>query len=149
MQTEFRNHFEGTSELQLLLDPRAGLAIIDANQAYREATLTGAGICGRPMFEVFPDNPDDPGADGVSNLFASLRNTALRGQPQSMRVQRYDVRNADGVFVERYWRPTNTPIFGAGDRLIYLLHHVEDVTAAVLAARAFQPRQELVTDKSR
>ncbi len=89
---------------------------------------------------MFPDNPDNPTADGVSNLFSSLRNTALRGQPQTMPIQRYDVRNAEGMFVERYWRPVNTPIFGEG-RLIYLLHHVEDATAEVLSARITAPRR--------
>lgn len=140
MQGAFRDEFEASSQLQLLIDPRAGLRIIDANEAYRAATLTGTEICGNPMFEVFPDNPDDPTADGVSNLFSSLRNTALLGQPQTMRIQRYDVRNAEGVFVERYWRPVNTPIFDAG-RLIYLLHSVQDVTEEVLAARVPAPRR--------
>lgn len=139
MQSQLRNQFETSSQLQLLIDPRAGLHIIDANEAYRTATLTGAGICGNPMFEVFPDNPGDPMADGVSNLFTSLCNTALLSRPQTMRVQRYDVRNAEGTFVERYWRPINTPIFDEG-RLIYLLHSVEDVTEDVLAARASTPR---------
>lgn len=42
-------------------------------------------------------------------------------------IQRYDVRYASGHFVERYWQPVNTPIFDAKGRLVYLLHHVEEV----------------------
>ena len=34
-------------------------------------------VIGRPLFEVFPDNPEDPGATGVRNLRASLGGTRL------------------------------------------------------------------------
>jgi hypothetical protein len=136
IQGRFRNAFEDGDGLQLLIDPRPGLRIIDANQAYRDATLTGTEIFGQGMFDVFPDNPGDPAADGVSNLFTSLRNATLLGAPQVMNIQRYDVRNAAGVFVERYWRPVNTPIFGPDERLSFILHHVENVTEEVQAARA-------------
>jgi hypothetical protein len=50
-----------------------------------------------------------------------------------MAIQRYDIRDPDGQFVERYWQPVNTPIFDESGRLIYLLHWVEDVTEQVLS----------------
>jgi hypothetical protein len=53
-----------------------------------------------------------------------------------MSVLRYDVRNADGVFVERHWRPVNTPLHNEDGRLIYLMHMVDEVTAEILTARA-------------
>lgn len=45
-----------------------------------------------------------------------------------MAVQRYDIRDASGTFLERYWQPINTPIHDAHGELVFLLHHVEDVT---------------------
>jgi hypothetical protein len=54
-----------------------------------------------------------------------------------MKVQRYDVRDAAGDFAERHWRPINTPIFDDTGRLLYLLHHVADVTAEHLRAASF------------
>lgn len=77
---------------------------------------------------MFPDNPDDPLADGVSNLYASLRIVAQTGRPHAMAVQRYDIRDPDGSFVERYWQPINSAIVDEDGRLTFLLHHVEDVT---------------------
>jgi PAS domain-containing protein len=113
----------------LALDPRPGLHIIDINDAYGHATLTGrTGVIGRPIFEVFPDNPDDPLAEGVSNLYASLRAAVDSRRPNTMPIQRYDIRDADGRFIERYWRQLNIPVFDSKDRLSYLLHRVEDVT---------------------
>jgi hypothetical protein len=45
-----------------------------------------------------------------------------------MSVQRYDVRDALGKFVERYWYVINTPLFDQEGHLIYLMIHAEDVT---------------------
>ena len=89
-------------------------------------------LAGQRLFEAFPDNPDDPSADGVSNLYASLKLAEETGRAHAMPVQRYDIRDPTGKFVERYWRLVNKPVLGESSRLIYLLHHVEDVTSEVL-----------------
>ncbi|WP_246720238.1 PAS domain-containing protein [Rhizobium leguminosarum] len=128
----FRDSFEHSSIPHLLLDPRKGLHIVDINAAYAMATLTSAAkVAGSCMFDVFPDNPSDEEADGVSNLHASLKLAAEEGVPNAMRIQRYDVRDASGLFVTKFWKPVNTPIFDAEGRLLYLLHQVEDVTEAI------------------
>ncbi|MDA9473789.1 hypothetical protein XI03_04515 [Bradyrhizobium sp. CCBAU 65884] len=124
----------------MLLDPGPGLVIVDVNDAYAAATLTSrAEIVGRSLFEMFPDNPDDPLADGVSNLYSSLRIVGETGRAHAMAIQRYDIRDPGGTFVERHWQPINSPIHDTTGHLVYLLHHVEDVTAQVtaqVAARA-------------
>jgi PAS domain-containing protein len=131
---QLRPSFETSDHPYMLIDPGPGLKIIAVNSAYARATFSDRdAIAGKPLFEVFPDNPEIAGADGVSNLFASLRTVVETGQPHAMEVQRYDVRDASGTFVERYWQPINTPVHDADGRLICLLHHVEDVTADVLA----------------
>ena len=130
---EFSRLFEAAEENYLLLDPRPGLRIVDVNEAYANATMTSRnGIPGERMFDVFPDNPADPLADGVSNLFRSLKRVAETRKPHTMAIQRYDVRDQQGDFVVRYWRPVNLPIFSAAGDLVRLLHQVEDVTAEVL-----------------
>ncbi len=126
----FQRDFESSPSPHLLLDPGPGLHIVDINRAYASATMTSpAKIAGERLFEVFPDNPDDPAADGVSNLFTSLKTAAETKSPDEMAVQRYDVRDASGRFVLRYWKPVNTPILNDEGELLFLLHHVEDVTA--------------------
>ncbi len=77
--------------------------------------------------------PADLTADGVSNLFASLKRVIEAGAPDMMPVQHYDVRGPDGVFVTKFLKRVNHPIFDSEGRLIYLLHHVEDVTDIVLS----------------
>ena len=100
----FQRDFEASSKPYLLLDPRPGLHVVDVNDAYRRATMThGRGIAGEGLFDAFPDNPGEPSADGVPNLYASLSLVVQTGRPHRMAIQRYDIRDESGLFVERYW----------------------------------------------
>jgi PAS domain-containing protein len=135
VRRQIQAEFDLSPHPYMLLDPGPGLQIVDVNDAYASATLTRrADVVGKSLFEIFPDNPEDEFADGVSNLYASLRTVAQTGQPHAMAVQRYDIRDTSGQFVERHWQPINTPIHDAEGHLIFLLHHVEDVTEEVVSS---------------
>ncbi len=72
---DFQTLFESAPGCYLVLTP--DLTIVAASDAYLRATKTErAQILGRPLFEVFPDNPDNPQADGVSKLRASFARVA-------------------------------------------------------------------------
>ena len=118
----------------LVLDP--DLIIVGVTDAYLRATLTARGqIIGRPLFEAFPDNPNDPAASGTRNLRASLQTVLRTGAPHAMPVQKYDVRRPDSnEFEERYWKPLNTPIV-IDSKVAYIIHSVEDVTSLVRLER--------------
>ncbi len=114
-----------SDESYLVIDPRPGLHVLDLNDAYAAATLTVRHrAAGEKMFELFPDNPDAPEAQGVANLFDSLQRAAQTGLAHAMAPQRYDVRDESGCFVPCTWLPTNTPVYDENGNLIYLLHHV-------------------------
>ncbi|WP_440639352.1 hypothetical protein ACSHT2_33700 [Bradyrhizobium sp. PUT101] len=69
LREQFLSDFNRSPHPYMLLDPGPGLQIVDINVAYAKATLTDRGsVVGRSLFEVFPDHPDEPLADGVSNL---------------------------------------------------------------------------------
>ncbi|MBI5127962.1 MAG: PAS domain-containing protein [Rhodopseudomonas palustris] len=131
---QLRPRFETSEQAYMLIDPGPGLKIIDINDAYGRITFTDRHeISGKPLFDVFPDNPAIATADGVSNLYASLRTVVDTGQPHAMAVQRHDIRDPCGTFVERYWLAINTPVHEGDGRLLCLQSHIEDVTAEVLA----------------
>jgi PAS domain S-box-containing protein len=108
------------------------LSIVAASDAYLRATMTKRDdILGRGVFEVFPDNPDDPGATGVRNLRASLRRVLTEKCPDTMAVQKYDIRRPEsegGGFEERYWSPVNAPVLAPDGEVSCIIHRVEDVT---------------------
>lgn len=74
---------------------------------------TRSGIVGRLLFDVFPDNPDDPLADSIRNTRASMNRVLQSRVADTMVVQRHDVRRPQsegGGFEVRYWSPINSPI---------------------------------------
>lgn len=118
------------------------LAIFAASRSYLEATGRDLDeLVGRHMFDAFPDNPDDPRADGVANLSDSLERVMRSGRSHNMIVQRYDVasRHHGGQFVEKTWIPVNRPLHDRRGRVIGVYHHVEDVTELGLLARTPAP----------
>ncbi len=119
--------------MYLVLTP--DFTIVAVSDAYLRATMTQREeILGRGLFEVFPDNPDDPTADGVSNLRASLGRVLQHHVPDPMAVQKYDIRRpeaAGGGFEVRYWSPVNSPVCGEGGEITAIIHRVEDVTEFV------------------
>jgi len=136
---DFKALFESVPGLFLVLTPDEPFTIVAASDAYLRATLTDrAGVLGRGLFEVFPDNPEDPTATGVANLRASLRRVLVTRAADTMPVQKYDIGRPDaGGFEERYWSPFNTPVLGPGGDVVQIIHRVEDVTEFVrLTARA-------------
>jgi PAS domain S-box-containing protein len=129
-RAELNSLFESLPGLYLVLTP--DFRIVAASDAYLKATMTTReGIVGRGLFEMFPDNPDDPAATGVANLRASLDRVRRTAAPDTMAIQRYDVPRPGGGFEERYWSPINSPVLGAEHEIKYIIHRVEDVTAFV------------------
>ena len=130
---DFRSLFESAPGCYLVLDPE--LVIVAVSDAYLHATMTRReDILGRGLFEVFPDNPDDPDATGVGNLRASLDRVRHGRVSDTMAVQKYDIRRPEaegGGFEIRYWSPLNTPVLRADGDLAYIIHRVEDVTEFV------------------
>ena len=130
---DFRALFESVPGLFLVLTP--DFTIVAASDAYLRATLmTRDDILGRGLFDVFTANPDDPNAEGKTNLRTSLNRVISQLVPDAMPVHKYDIRRPElqgGGFEERYWSPVNSPVFGKDGQLAYIIHRVEDVTEFV------------------
>ena len=136
-EPDFRILFESSPGLYLVLDP--DLRIVAVTDAYAGATKTRReDIVGKGIFEVFPDNPDDPQADGVRILKASLQRVLHSRTADPMPVQKYDIRKTEeegGGFEERFWSPANSPLLAADGSVAYIIHRVEDVTEFVRLKR--------------
>jgi PAS domain-containing protein len=132
----FRREYGASTKLAALLDPAPGLEFVEVNETYCLATgLRHDDIVGQSLFARFPENPDDPAADGMHNFYMSLRKVAETLQPDAMDLLRYDVQDPDGGFRERYWRPTTSPLVDEAGTLVLLLQEVVEVTEEVFHAR--------------
>ncbi|MEW2398948.1 ATP-binding protein [Streptomyces sp. NPDC046862] len=143
--SDFRRLFDAVLSPLLVLAPN--FTIVEVNRAYLTATHTTRDIVGRPVFEVFPDNPDDPSADGVRNLRRSLEAVVASGCTDTMALQRYDIPTGDdGAFAERYWSPVNTPVLDAGNNVTHIIHRVEDVTEFVHLRRVGREQERAAAE---
>jgi len=130
---DFRVFFRAAPGLFLVLAP--DLKIVAVSDDYLRATMTQREqILGKEIFEVFPDNPKDPAATGVLNLRISLERVLKNHVPDTMEIQKYDIRKPEaegGGFEERHWNLYNVPVLGPDKEVAYIIHRVEDVTEFV------------------
>ena len=144
---DFRMLFESAPGLYLVLS--LDLTIVAASDAYLSATMTQRhAVLGRGIFDVFPDNPDDPTVTGERNLRASLARVVRERVTDAMAVQEYSIRRPDaegGGFEERFWSPVNSPVLRPDGGLAYIIHKVEDVTEFVRMKRRDAEQEEVTS----
>src|SRR6185369_8683651 len=125
LDPDFQVLFEASPEVLLVLLPDAPrFTMVAATAARFAATHTSRDTLGKGLFEVFPDNPDDPEATGMNNLRLSLNRVLATRQPDTMAVQKYDIRGPDGSFEKKYWSPKNIPVLSPAGQVLYILHRV-------------------------
>jgi len=133
---DFQRIFEQGSGKNLVLST-GDYTIIGVSEAYLTATMTTReGILGRCLFDAFPDDVNDPNANGTKILRNSLSAVEKTKSPQKMPLQRYPIPKPEalgGGFEERWWDVTNVPIFDDQGEMIAINHHVEDITKQVTA----------------
>ncbi|AVH69614.1 response regulator [Nostoc sp. 'Lobaria pulmonaria (5183) cyanobiont'] len=141
----FQTLFESIPGLYIVYS--LDFVIVGGSDAYFWATKTKREeVVGRHLFEVFPDNPDDPNGTGIQNLRTSLSSVLKYQKPHTMAVQKYDIRRPEsegGGFQERYWTPTNSPIFGENGEMTHIIHRVEDVTEFVQVQQQLNEQRQL------
>lgn len=147
---DFRALFEASPTPFLVVSP-ADFAIVAVNNAYLRATMARREeIVGRRLFEVFPGNPDDPGADGVGNLRASLERVLINRRADAMAVQKFYIRRTSfggSAFEERYWSPINIPVPGPNGGVACILHRVEAMAEIVRLRSEAAAHDQLACDQ--
>ncbi len=124
--------FQALPGMVALLTP--DLVYVDANEDFQR--LSGrdrAQLVGHYIFDVFPDNPNDPAATGMRDVQASMLRVVATGERDTMALQRYDLEDPlrPGHWAERYWSPINAPVVGPDGKVALILHRVEEVTELI------------------
>jgi hypothetical protein len=105
----------------IILDPGPGLKILFANEAFKTETgLSNGRLVGRPVFDVFPENPESSESECISHTFNSINQMTSLKEPQILTHQRYDIGNCDGVFAECYWRMEFRPLLCANEQVKFI-----------------------------
>jgi PAS domain S-box-containing protein len=114
----------------MLLD--RDMTILAANDAYLAVTGAQArAIVGRALFEVFPENADDPESTNTAVVRSSVERAIATGKPDAASFIRYSMpREGEHgtVFEERYWSTVHTPVFDAQGEFLFVAQNSLDVT---------------------
>jgi PAS domain S-box-containing protein len=128
----YRSLFESAPGLYVVLDPHDYRVMAVSNTYLAMTMRTREELLGRVFFDVFPDDPDNPDASGTANLIASLEHVKATGKKDAMAVQKHPIVNPEtGVLEDRYWTPSNSPVFGSEGELSLIIHSTVDVTEYV------------------
>ncbi|MDO7848431.1 PAS domain-containing protein [Hymenobacter sp. M29] len=102
-----------------------------------------AELIGRYLFDVFPDNPNDPAAHSVADVRAALAQVVATGQPNELPVQLYALADPanPGQFIEHYWQSRNTPVHDEQGRVTHIIQTVVNITAETQAAARLHDAQ--------
>ena len=104
----YRGIYAGSPNAYLVLTP--DFKIINGNDAFVEmARIERDVFAGRYMFHAFPGNDDEENT-GVANLLESFNRVLKLKRVDTLKTQRYDVQNSQGIWETRSWDGTSFPV---------------------------------------
>ncbi|HXC25310.1 MAG TPA: ATP-binding protein [Gemmatimonadaceae bacterium] len=142
---DFRAVFERAPGAAILVAADAPVwTIVGVTEAYLAVThQQRETLIGGRIFEAFPESPETGSAQGEHNVRTSFERAVSSGEANELPLQRYDLPRPSGDgYDEHYWRMGTIPILDADGQVVFLLHHVQNVTSQV------QMERELATAKA-
>lgn len=133
-QIDYAAVFRALPGMVALLTP--DLVYVDANDDFeRLSGRTREQLVGRYIFDVFPENPNDPAAAGMRETRESMLRAVATGERDTMALLRYDIEDPQrpGHWEQHYWSPVNAPVRGPDGRVVLVAHRVEEVTEFIRA----------------
>jgi PAS domain S-box-containing protein len=124
---QFLQHLPG---MFLVVRADAAFTIEAASNDYLDTTHTSRDILGKPVFDVFPDNPSAP--ESYSQILkASFRRVLQVKQADTLTALRYDVRRPEdaSAFEERYWNVVNAPVIGDTGNVEFIFQRIDEASA--------------------
>jgi PAS domain S-box-containing protein len=104
------------------------LRYVAANDLYLRLTgKTLPDLLGSYLFDVFPNDPDDPNNPSRELLQRSLERVLRTGKPDVLAVIAYRV-PVPGGEQDRYWSATHVPILDEQGGVVFVLQNTADIT---------------------
>jgi PAS domain S-box-containing protein len=109
---------------------------VQVNDAYTEMTQRDPEeLLGNPLFEAFPENPNEAKPTGVEKLRNSFNKVISTKTVDEMDNIRYDIILDEGEFKEVFWKVINTPVFDKEGQVEFIINSATNITEQVLSER--------------
>jgi two-component system, OmpR family, sensor histidine kinase VicK len=107
--------------------------IVYATDEWLNTTLKKKEDFGKPIFDVFPPNPENPeSVKHTEDVKHSLLEVCNRKKTVELPIQKYDIENPEtGKFEERFWSSKHEPVLSESGEIILIIHSVEDITELI------------------
>lgn len=143
----YRRAFKNSPIGGYLLSPTPDIIVLDVNDAFLDRLdLKREEMIGRPLFDIFPHNPDDPEDSGIEALRHSILQAVETRQVQVLPAQRFPVRkklpHGEVIFEERFWNAFNAPVLSDDGTVLCVYHATTEVTKEVRAEIAMRRSEE-------
>ncbi len=138
-EIDFYQIFKVHPTAMALLTP--DLTFIDVNEEFIAASGHALeDLIGKNAFTVFPKMPVEPGGDPK---WTALEEAAATGRRQGLSLTRYDVEDpaSPGVFHERYWSTSITPVRGTDGHVEVLEFSAREVTPLISEFKKLQAQE--------
>ncbi len=127
---DFRSLFDVSPNAYMVLGRE--LRYVAANATYLKVTASRLEqLLGKYLFDLFPNDPDDPNNLPARMLQRSLERVLTTGQPDHLALIPYRVPRGPGdeqAGEDRFWSATHSPVLDADGRVAFILQHTVEVT---------------------
>lgn len=129
-QITLKNIFNALQTPHLVLDiDYPTLTILEENPAHERVAMTKRDdVIGRPFLEVYPDTSEEFARTGKSVVVESIKTVIDTKKPDPMPDIQYDIKDASGKMVVRYWSAVHYPVFDDAGELIAVYQETKDIT---------------------
>lgn len=108
-------------------DPK--FTILEETEAHAEiAMVQRKNVIGKSLFEALPDTSESYDKTGVSQLVESIRKVIKTGEADEMPCFKYDLKDASGQLIQKFWSVTHHPIKDEKGRVTAVYQATEDIT---------------------
>ncbi len=132
---DYKSLFDVSPNAYMVLDRE--LRYVAANPAYLRETGSSLDLLlGRYVFDLFPNDPNDPNNAPARMFQKSLERVLATGERDHLAVIPYRVPREPGgpLSEDRFWSATHSPVLDADGRVAFILQHAVDITELHAAA---------------
>jgi PAS domain S-box-containing protein len=117
----------------LILAPDEGVKILKANRAYLDLVgLRPEELCGRPLFEVFPDDEVENPESVVKRSNRTIREAVSTKEPKSPGAIAYPLTDVfNGSPTLRFFMPEFVPVVNESGEVSYIFHFTHEVKGQI------------------
>ncbi|HYH14836.1 MAG TPA: PAS domain S-box protein [Flavisolibacter sp.] len=137
--------FEATPGISVMIQPDMPTYTVIAvsNDFSRTFNKKRQDLVGSAFFDVILQGTHALSDIGAANLKTSFEYILKHKAPHEIPQQRFDLFNADGSFLPKYWKINNAPVLSDEGEVLYIIHTRQDITDQVLAEKRAPGGQHL------